>query len=69
MVVFAVLLLLGFYLLDARSVWFRGELPKSSTSAVEAVEEVNVTVKDGKIKDDEAKDDKVKEYDSEPFSI
>lgn len=70
LVVFAVLLLLGFCLLDPRSVWFRGESPKSSpTIAAEAVEEVKVTVKDDKVKDEEAKDDKVKEYDSDSFSI
>ena len=58
--VFAVLLLLGFCLLDRRCVWFRREVPKSSpTIAVEAVEEVKVTVKD----------DKVKEYDSDSFPI
>ena len=56
LMVFAVLLLLGFCLLDRRCARFRGELPKSSpTIAVEAVEEVN--------------DDKIKEYDSDSFSI
>lgn len=62
LIVFVVLLLLGFCLLDprcvrcARCVWFRGELPKSSPMiAVEAGEE--------------CKDDNVKKYDSDSFSI
>ena len=56
LIVFALLMLLGFCLLNPRCVWFRRGLPKSSpTIDVEAVEEV--------------KDDNVKEYDSDSFSI